>query len=397
VVFYRLITGALPFHSETVIGMVQKQVSDQPTPARVHRADVPVWCEVVLTRALAKNPADRFQTAEEFRQALLAPVDAMATERTLPLGLELTPQPVAASQVTGTTPTLGAVAPAALPGSSLMSAGVSVASLRSALQRQPVAIGGACFGLLAVSVIVLALWRGSRAPGAPAVSASGVELLSTSSDAQSAAATQVSVPAGTPLGVPELRRPGPSGRPTTAVPAPVQSQPGPSQAASPLAARDVAPATPPSASAGGTPGRAARAANAVPYAFEGKAVVKDGDRQREHDAKVSLSDGVITVTVRFDRTSETVLSAIPFGSLLSVNYSKSKQPLWTTASGPRQVLRLDAALGFFKGDRHWLSLRTSDAFVVLRIDGDDVTSVLAAIEERTGRTVERLGDRKDSK
>ena len=107
----------------------------------------------------------------------------------------------------------------------------------------------------------------------------------------------------------------------------------------------------------------------MPYAFEGKAAVKDGDKQCEHDAKVSLSDGVITVTVRFDRTSETVLSAIPFGSLLSVNYSKSKQPLWTTASGPRQVLRLDAALGFFKGDRHWLSLRTSDAFVVLRIDG----------------------------
>jgi hypothetical protein len=163
-----------------------------------------------------------------------------------------------------------------------------------------------------------------------------------------------------------------------------------------LAARDVAAGPPSSPSAGGL-GRAARPASAVPYAFEGKAVVKDGDKQREHDAKVSLSDGVITVTVRFDRTSETVLSAIPFGSLLSVNYSKSKQPLWTTASGPRQVLRLDAALGFFKGDRHWLSLRTSDAFVVLRIDGDDVTSVLAAIEERTGRTVERLGVGKDSK
>jgi hypothetical protein len=135
----------------------------------------------------------------------------------------------------------------------------------------------------------------------------------------------------------------------------------------------------------------------VPFAFEGKAVVKDGDKQREHDARVSLSDGVITVTVRFDRTSETVLSTIPFGSLLSVSYSKSKQPLWATSTGARQVLRLDVALGFFKGDRHWLSLRTSDAFVVLRVDGDDVNSVLAAIEERTGRTVERLGDRKDIK
>ena len=43
VMFYRLLTGKLPFEADTAIGMVQKQISDTPTPARLHRADLPAW------------------------------------------------------------------------------------------------------------------------------------------------------------------------------------------------------------------------------------------------------------------------------------------------------------------------------------------------------------------
>ena len=70
VVFYRLLTGALPFHADSAIAMVQKQISDAPTPLGVHREGLPDWCEPILQRALAKSPADRFQTAEEFRDTL---------------------------------------------------------------------------------------------------------------------------------------------------------------------------------------------------------------------------------------------------------------------------------------------------------------------------------------
>ena len=120
VVFYRLLTGTLPFKSDTVMGMVQKQVSDQPTPARVHRADIPDWCEAVLTRALAKVPAERFQTAEEFRRALLEPLNTAVTERTMPLGGEPTPRPAATRQVAAVTssiapPTAATVAPSVPP------------------------------------------------------------------------------------------------------------------------------------------------------------------------------------------------------------------------------------------------------------------------------------------
>src|SRR5262249_16687246 len=70
VVFYRLLTGNLPFQADTAIGMVQKQLSEAPTPVNSHREDLPEWCSRVLDKALAKSPADRYQSAGEFQQAL---------------------------------------------------------------------------------------------------------------------------------------------------------------------------------------------------------------------------------------------------------------------------------------------------------------------------------------
>jgi serine/threonine-protein kinase len=73
VVFYRLLTGALPFKAESPIAMLQRKVVDAPRPLREQRDGLPEWCEAVAARALARLPADRYQTAEEFRQALRAP------------------------------------------------------------------------------------------------------------------------------------------------------------------------------------------------------------------------------------------------------------------------------------------------------------------------------------
>jgi eukaryotic-like serine/threonine-protein kinase len=70
VVFYRLLTGVLPLTADTAIGMMQRQISDPPTPLSVHRADLPEWCQTIIDRALAKSPADRFQTAEAFRETV---------------------------------------------------------------------------------------------------------------------------------------------------------------------------------------------------------------------------------------------------------------------------------------------------------------------------------------
>ena len=55
VVFYRLLTGALPFKADTAIGMVQKQISETPIPLNSLREDLPDWCETILERALSQS------------------------------------------------------------------------------------------------------------------------------------------------------------------------------------------------------------------------------------------------------------------------------------------------------------------------------------------------------
>ena len=72
VVLYRLLTGRLPFNADTAISMVQMQISEPPTPLVTFRPDLPAWCTAIVDRALAKSPSDRFQSAEEFRAALIA-------------------------------------------------------------------------------------------------------------------------------------------------------------------------------------------------------------------------------------------------------------------------------------------------------------------------------------
>ncbi len=70
VMFYRLLTGALPFKADSPIAMLQRKVVDAPRALNQQREGLPEWCEAVVQRALARSPADRFQTAEEFRDAL---------------------------------------------------------------------------------------------------------------------------------------------------------------------------------------------------------------------------------------------------------------------------------------------------------------------------------------
>src|SRR4029453_771870 len=70
VLIYRLLTGTVPFTADTPIDAMRKQITEAPVPASRHRLDLPDWCDRILTRALAKHPSDRFQTAEGFRDAL---------------------------------------------------------------------------------------------------------------------------------------------------------------------------------------------------------------------------------------------------------------------------------------------------------------------------------------
>ena len=66
---YSLLTGEPPFKAETPIALALMHVHEMPTPLGLLRADVTPQIDFVLSKALAKWPEERFQTAGEFYRA----------------------------------------------------------------------------------------------------------------------------------------------------------------------------------------------------------------------------------------------------------------------------------------------------------------------------------------
>ena len=71
VVLYELLTGEVPFPGSFSTAM-HRVLNETPTPASALNVHAPKGIDSLLGRALAKQPADRFQSAGEFKQALVA-------------------------------------------------------------------------------------------------------------------------------------------------------------------------------------------------------------------------------------------------------------------------------------------------------------------------------------
>jgi eukaryotic-like serine/threonine-protein kinase len=72
VILYELVTGVVPFDGSSADVVAYRHVNTPLTPPSKRRAGVPAWVDDVVGRALQKDPADRYQSAEEMRKALVA-------------------------------------------------------------------------------------------------------------------------------------------------------------------------------------------------------------------------------------------------------------------------------------------------------------------------------------
>ncbi|HEY7705624.1 MAG TPA: Stk1 family PASTA domain-containing Ser/Thr kinase [Gaiellaceae bacterium] len=70
IVLYELLTGQLPFTGETPLEIAMKHLSEIPKPPSALRPEVPPELDMVVLRALAKDPGDRYETAEEMDEEL---------------------------------------------------------------------------------------------------------------------------------------------------------------------------------------------------------------------------------------------------------------------------------------------------------------------------------------
>ena len=78
VTLYEMLTGKLPFRGDSQYSMMTAHLNENPPEPITLRADIPSGLNQIIMMAMGKDPANRFQTADAFRNALKSvPISAM--------------------------------------------------------------------------------------------------------------------------------------------------------------------------------------------------------------------------------------------------------------------------------------------------------------------------------
>ena len=398
VLLYRLWTGRLPFQGDTPFAIAHKQLHDMPTPLNVACPTLPAWCDAILARALAKDPAERFQKAQDFKAALassssLGALDDAATATLhTPNAMFLTARSAPSSGVPVPTSGIAMAGEQSVTGSGTQA---SPRTLVISVKHMVAGVGVLIFVFAALAAGGVAMIRRMLpvAPwsGSPAAATSIV-----------AAPVAQAPPAAAPPGPPQTVAPTPSAR----APLPAQRRPDlvkPSDAipAGPNlprsdASKDVAVATarstavppPINASASGAPPAPASAAALPAVTFDKlNMLVTEGETTREVPAELQFSGGRVAIYGPGKR----LVASVPYGSVRELSSSRSKQPRWRRADGGVSEAKVGTGpLGFMKSDRNWFGLVTSKTVYVMRIDDNRVRPFSDAVTQRTGAPLVRL-------
>jgi len=140
IILYEMVTGRVPYTAETPVAVVFKHIQDPLPSARKLNPNLPEAVEVVLLKALAKHPEERYQTADDFVQAIQKAIPEIDA-----------PDKVITSDAT----LMDSAAPTAI---SSASAGANAASKAATASRFSMwALAG--FGAIVVIAVVMVLGR----------------------------------------------------------------------------------------------------------------------------------------------------------------------------------------------------------------------------------------------
>jgi serine/threonine-protein kinase len=218
VILYQMLIGEVPFTATSAPALLMKHVNDVPDPPSRRRPDlrIPAGLEAIALRCLAKDPARRFQSADEFGAALERAVADEASEAatirlgdaaTIPMSRPSESHATTAPARVATPAAPAAVTPPAVPGG----AAVQEPSTR---WRAP-AGGIAAIVVVGLLAWALGLFRTGAAPtGQPLPEQAGVAPRETAQAV--AAATPVPTAEGTNSPTPVPTRA--SSQPPPAVP-----------------------------------------------------------------------------------------------------------------------------------------------------------------------------------
>jgi len=102
-VVYEMLAGEPPFTGPTAQVVLTRRFTETPRPLRQVRDSVPADVEAAVAKALSRSPADRFESAAEFKRALEAGLTAASGARPMgsPTAPVAAPAAPAAGRVTG--------------------------------------------------------------------------------------------------------------------------------------------------------------------------------------------------------------------------------------------------------------------------------------------------------
>lgn len=216
VVLYEALTGTVPFNGDSLVAVAMMQVHETPQPIRAIRPEITPATEAVVMKALAKDPAQRYQSAAEMRAALVQARERL-TPRVVaearPIGVDA---PAATVERTAVQPLLSAI-PQEPPPPVQRPLGTS--DLPERRRRgfiAPLFLGLACAVVIGAGLYAFLLSRG----GSPAT----VATATTARPTVAAQATAVTAPTATTQPTlaptaPPVATPAPTVAPT-AIPAP---------------------------------------------------------------------------------------------------------------------------------------------------------------------------------
>jgi len=89
---YELLTGRPPFTGDSPVAIAYQHVRENPVPPSRVDPDVPPWADAIVLKAMAKPPADRYQTAADMRADLQRAASGMPVAAAPPTRFDMYPQ-----------------------------------------------------------------------------------------------------------------------------------------------------------------------------------------------------------------------------------------------------------------------------------------------------------------
>jgi eukaryotic-like serine/threonine-protein kinase len=89
---YELLCGRPPFTGDSPVAIAYQHVRENPVPPSRMDPDVPAWADAIVLKAMAKAPADRYQTAADMRADLQRAASGMPVAAAPPTRFDMYPQ-----------------------------------------------------------------------------------------------------------------------------------------------------------------------------------------------------------------------------------------------------------------------------------------------------------------